>query len=235
MVDMDQVEDGKIELVGPSFENLPDAAIQLFGGSTDFFSPIGFLNSQIFFLMLPLLLGMLAINLGSGLLAREEQDKTIEGLLARPISRTRLLAAKALAGTLVVLIVTVASLIVTLAVGRLVELEVGAWLIVQATAVCFLLAITFGAVACALSALGKARVASLGIATVLALGGYIVSSLSGTVDWLETPSKLLPFHYYQSEAILRETYNWANTLYLFGLCTVLWLISFLAFRERDLG
>jgi ABC-type transport system involved in multi-copper enzyme maturation permease subunit len=77
-----------------SFESLPDAALQLFGGSSDFFSPVGFLNSQIFFLMLPLLLGILAISLGSSLLAAEERDSTIESLMARPISRTHLLLHK---------------------------------------------------------------------------------------------------------------------------------------------
>ena len=34
-----------------SFENLPSTAVQFIGGSTDFFSPVGFLNSQIFFLI----------------------------------------------------------------------------------------------------------------------------------------------------------------------------------------
>jgi len=69
----------------------------------------------------------------------------------------------------------------------------------------------------------------------VALGGYIIGSLAGTVKWLSFPAKLLPFHYYQSEAILRGTYNWNNVWYfvfVIALCSVL---SWVAFRRRDLA
>ncbi|MBI2368924.1 MAG: MFS transporter [Deltaproteobacteria bacterium] len=48
--------------------------------------------------MLPLLLSVLTIGLGSRLLAKEESEGTLELLLARPVSRAKLLAAKAMAG-----------------------------------------------------------------------------------------------------------------------------------------
>ena len=40
-----------------------------FAGGTDFVSPVGYLNSQLFFLMLPIILSILAISLGSDALA----------------------------------------------------------------------------------------------------------------------------------------------------------------------
>lgn len=217
-----------------SFESLPDAAVQLFGGSTDFFSPVGFLNSQIFFLMLPLLLGILAISLGSSLLAREEQDKTIETLLSRPLSRSKLLAAKAVVGILILGIVTLAGLVTTLATAQLVELDVAAGRIISATALCFVLALSFGSIAYALTATGKARAVSLGITSVVALGGYLISSLSGTVSWLETPSKLFPFDYYQPEAILMGSFDWLNLAFLTGTIILFGAISWITFRKRDI-
>ena len=217
-----------------SFENIPDTAVQLLGGSTDFFSPVGFLNSQIFFIMLPLLLGILAISLGSGLLAKEERDNTIEMLLARPISRNLLLTGKALSGLLILSIAAAFSLVVTVIIGKLVDLEVSAFRIVEVTFVCFLLALCWGSIAYVLSASGRARAASLGIATVIALGGYIISSLAGTVDWLKGISKVFPFHYYQSEAILRNSYDWLNISYFVAVIFVCGLASWLLFRRRDL-
>src|SRR5690606_32132476 len=89
------------EALEKSFENLSDSVVALIGGSTDFFSPVGYMSSQIHFIMLPLLLGILTIGLGSSLLAREETENTIESLLARPISRGELLFAKAAAGLIV--------------------------------------------------------------------------------------------------------------------------------------
>lgn len=223
------------EQLAKTFQDLPPAAVQLFGGSTDFFSPIGFLNSQIFFLMLPLLLGILAIGLGSSLIAREEQDKTIELLLARPLSRSRLLMSKALAGTVILAIVTIAGLITTLLISKFVDLEVPSSAITLATINCFLLTLSFGAIAFLLTTIGKARGASLGIAALIAIGGYLVSSLSGTVDWLKVPAKVFPFHYYQSEAILRETYNWNNALFFGAIILVCGALSWLSFRRRDIS
>lgn len=218
-----------------SFENLPDAAVQLFGGSTDFFSPIGYLNSQVFFIMLPMLLGILSIALGSKLLASEEQDKTIESILSRPLSRTQFLFAKALSGVSVLTLVSVVSWLAVVILAKLVDLEISAWLLTKTTFVCYLLVLSFGAIAYLLTATGRAKGAAIGIATLVAFGGYIVDSLAGTVSWLQTPSKLLPFNYYQSEAILRETYNWNNIWYFVGLITACGVFSWLVFRRRDLA
>lgn len=218
-----------------SFDNLPDAAVQLFGGSTDFFSPIGYLNSQVFFIMLPMLLGILAIALGSKLLAAEEQDKTIESILSRPVSRSRFLFAKALSGMIILTLISAVSLAVVLVMAKLVDLDVSAWLLAKTTFVCYLLVLSFGAVAYLLTATGRAKGAAIGIATLIAFGGYIIDSLAGTVSWLQVPSKLFPFNYYQSEAVLRETYNWNNIWYFVALTAACGIISWLVFRRRDLA
>lgn len=218
-----------------TFENLPDTAVQLFGGSTDFFSPVGFLNSQVFFLMMPLLLGILAIALGSSLLAREEQDNTIAYLLARPISRAKLLTAKVAAGTAILIIVTVVSLIITLGMSKAESIGVPLSAMAIVTLFCFLLVLSFGAIAFLLTAVGRARSLSLGIAALIAIGGYLVSSLAGTVDWLKIPAKFFPFHYYRSEDILRGHTDWTNALVFIGITLVCGLLSWLAFRRRDLS
>ena len=64
-------------------------------GSVDVGDPAQFLNSQLFYITLPMIWIILAITRGAAILGREEQDGTLEMLLARPLSRTRLLLAKA--------------------------------------------------------------------------------------------------------------------------------------------
>lgn len=217
------------------FESLPDTAVQLFGGSTDFFSPVGFLNSQIYFIMLPLLLGILAIGVGSSLIGREEEDHTIEALLSRPVSRSRLLFAKAIAGSLVVGMVTFVSLLTSVIVSKAVGISVPIPNIIAVTVACFVLALSLGAIAYVLTATGRARGISLGLATVIALGGYIISSLAGTVSWLKSPSYVFPFHYYKSEDILRGHFAIGNIAILTGVIIVCLLFSWLFFRRRDLN
>src|SRR4051812_45327837 len=82
---------------------LPDGLRQLKAGGTghvDVASPVDFLNSQLYYITLPILLIILTITRGSALIGRDEQDHTIELLLSRPVSRGRLLAGKAMAGVL---------------------------------------------------------------------------------------------------------------------------------------
>ncbi len=75
-----------------------------FAGGTDFISPVGYLNSQLFFLMLPIILGIFAISLGSDALAGEEGRGTLDLLLSTPLSRRKAVLEKfatMLAGTAV--------------------------------------------------------------------------------------------------------------------------------------
>lgn len=218
-----------------SFESLPEAAVQLFGGSTDFFSPVGFLNSQIFFMMLPLYLAIMAIGLGHKLIAQEEQDKSIELILSRPISRSKLLLAKSTAGIMSLIIVTVVGLATTLIVGEIVKLDINTVYVLLATLSCFLLIVSFGAVAFMLSALGKPRSVSVALSATLALGGYIIVSLVSTVSWLEIPSKFFPFYYYKSSAILYGYMEWSNLLFFGAIIVLCGIISWVAFRRRDIG
>lgn len=218
-----------------SFEHLSDTTLQFIGGSTDFFSPVGFLNSQIYFLLLPLILLVLAISLGSSLLAREEQDHTIDSMLARPISRSRLLIAKGSTGLLILSSVAVVGFIVTAITAKAVDLRVPIINMLAASLVCWMMVLSIGAVAYAVTAFGRARVASLAIAAGYGFGGYIISSLAGTVSWLGVPSKLFAFHYYQSEALLRGTYNWVNIVFFLGLFALCCFLAWLGFRSRDLA
>lgn len=218
-----------------SFDSIPKAALSLLGGSNDFFSPIGYLNSQVMFLMLPLLLSILAISLGRSLVGREEEDMTVELLLARPVSRGRLLAAKALAGTCTLALVSLVSLAATIGGAKLFDIAVPAPDIALACANCFLLALATGAVVFLAVATGRGRGAALGIGALVGFGGYMISSLSGTVQWLHGPAKVFPFNYYQSEAILRGTYHWASALYFVVLIAGCGILSYVAFRRRDIG
>src|SRR5689334_10088003 len=86
------------QTLNKALDNLPAGAKALFGGSSDFLSPIGYLNSKLYYLFLPLMFTMLAISLVRHLLSNEEENGTLELLLARPISRGKLLTAKLVTG-----------------------------------------------------------------------------------------------------------------------------------------
>jgi ABC-2 type transport system permease protein len=218
-----------------SLDNIPQTAKQLFTDTSDIFSPLGYLSSQIFYLMLPLLLSVLAIGAGSALLAKEENDGTIELLLARPVSRSDLLFGKALAGAVVVAAVGFVTTIATIIICRMVGLDIGSLYILDAGAAVILMALCLGSVAFLFSALGRTgRSISIALTGAYGLIGYLLSSLSQTVTWLKWPAKFFPFAYYHSSELLTGTYNWNNILYFIGVGAGCTILAWLAFRRRDL-
>lgn len=214
---------------------IPEGAKGLISDTADFLSPIGYLSSQIFYSMLPLLLGFLAISLGSSLIGREEKEGTIELLLSRPISRTRLIASKAFLGLIILLGVSLLGILSIAIMAKLVNLAVPFVDIVVAGFVCMILALSWGSIAFMVTMLGRgARTASVAVASLVAIGGYILSSLTGTVKWLVWPARAFPFHYYHPGEILNGIYHWQDVLFMAAIIAVCAVVSVVAFRRRDL-
>lgn len=217
-------------------DRLPATARSLFTGNADILSPQGFLSARVYYLMLPLLLSFLAIGLGASLISREEESGTLELLLARPLSRTKLLAAKALAGLIITVTVSSIALASTLIICKLVKLEIPLGRVVVTTLACVVLALVFGALALAMSALGRsAKLASVGLSVIIALGGYIISSLAGAVQWLQWPAKFFPYHYYRPTQSLAGIYVWRDSFLLLGIIIILLIIAWQGFKKRDLN
>lgn len=93
----------------------PDALKEAF--SLDAYTTgAGFLNAEMFSMMVPLVLIAIACTGAAAATAGEEERGTADVLLSLPISRGRVLAAKVLATVIAVLLVAAATL-VTIAVG----------------------------------------------------------------------------------------------------------------------
>ncbi|HVW23337.1 MAG TPA: ABC transporter permease subunit [Candidatus Saccharimonadales bacterium] len=217
-----------------SFGNLNQSTLSLFGG-TDFFSPVGYLNSQLIYFTLPLVLAILGIGMGNGLLGREEADGTLESLLARPITRTRLLAAKALAGMAELLFVTLVAAVVTILLAKLVNIGVPLANIGAACFAMFMLVLAFSSVSFLLAATGRGRAAALGIAVAYAFGGYIIGSLASNVHWLKNPSLLFTYHYYRTADILIGSFDWSSIIFFAAFTAGCGLLAWFSFRRRDLA
>lgn len=219
-----------------SLQNIPDSARELFTDTNDFLSPVGYLSSQCYYLLVPLLFSFLAIGLGSSLVAREEQSHTIELLLSRPVSRTRLLLHKAAAGFI---ILSVVGLVTALVGGIMLQFITFAGVkplsVFLVTIMALDFSLLFGALAFMLTAMGRfGRGAAIGISTLLALGGYIIASLDKTLTWLAWPAKFLPFHYYHPADILRGHFTGAEALGMVVVTAVLIFFAWIAFRRRDI-
>jgi len=198
--------------------------------------PIAFLNSQIFYATLPIIWIILAITRGSSILGRDEQNHTLELTLARPVSRGRILLAKALSLITEFVVVGGITLLAIMLFCPLFDLHVDASHVAIATVYTAGFSLSFGLIAFALQAAGNftRRLASV-IAVIIGFGGYLIASLSGLTNWLKVPAKLAPYHYFAPDKILAGQPVHGLNLYLTGVLIFTILVSYFGFRRRDIN
>lgn len=224
------------EQLQKQFENLPPAMIKLIGGSTDFFSPVGFLNSQIYFFILPLVLTIISVVVFAGAINKEEESKSIENILSRPISRVKFVIAKYTYSATVTLIIAFVALATTLTLMKIVDINVDVTNILVASLASFLLSISVGSLSFLMSAGWlKTKKFAVGIGLFMGIGGFVVSSLAASVSWLKGLSHIFPFDYYKSEDILYGNLHLNNLWVYVGVIIICFSLSIIFFRNRDLS
>lgn len=215
--------------------SLSSSAGSFFGGS-DFFSPIGYLSSQVYYLMLPLLVIIMASSLSSGLMNRDENDNTIEYTLARPISRLQLLYAKAIVWLTVMGLVGAITYVITLVSVRFAGIHIGQANILKTHLLAFAFSGSFGLIAFALMAASRlTRKFATSLAMVLAFGGYIVASLASLLHWLQFPAKFMPYYYYDTVAMLGGHVQRGLLIYLAGTVVIVAVVASVGYSRRDIG
>jgi len=197
--------------------------------------PIAFLNSQIFYATLPILWIILSVTRGSAVLGREEQNHTLELLLARPVKRGGLLLAKALSLVGEFVIVGGVTLLAVVFIAPAFGLHVGTSKLMLATVYTAAVSLSFGLIAFTLQAASqKTRKIATAAAVFIGFGGYLISSLSSMTDWLKIPAKFAPFHYFAPDKIMHGDISAGLNGYLVGVLVFTVLVSYIGFRRRDI-
>ncbi len=217
-------------------ESFPEEFLALFAGEvTDYTSPEGYLNGELFFLMYPLLLLVFAVGFGSGAIAGEEEKGTLDLLLSNPINRWRVVLEKYIA-MLICSLILIIVFWATLAIGGAV-IDMGLNLL-RLAAVCFsgfLLAMAFGSVSLAIGcARGKTGIA-MGVGGALGVYAYMLNALAPLIDWLEPFQVASPFYYYIDANPLINGLDPVHAGVLIGLSVIFLIIAVVTFERRDLA
>ena len=96
------------EVLNELFKDLPAYLVALFGEVVGIATAEGFLDSKVFLLTAPAYMAIFTIGFGISIIAGEEHARTIDLLLANPISRTRVVLEKYAAMALATLVLVVA-------------------------------------------------------------------------------------------------------------------------------
>ncbi|MDO8212556.1 ABC transporter permease [Conexibacter sp. CPCC 206217] len=216
------------------FDDLPEAARALTGGA-GYSTPAGYLNTELFALMMPLLFLVVAIGMGSRAVAAEEERGTIDLLMSMPLTRRRMLLEK-VAGGVAVLFALGLVLFASLALGSLLStLDVPLGRLAQISLATVLVALPFGALALAIGCATGARGLALGLTSAAAVAAYMLNALAPLVDSLSSLRDLSPFAWYASDSVLvgAGLQLWRAAL-LVGVALLLAGVAALALERRDL-
>jgi ABC-2 type transport system permease protein len=217
-------------------ERYPEAlkAFVAFGGDVDYASAAGYLGSELFSFMVPLLLAIAAIGAGARAIAGEEEQGTLDLLLANPISRRRLVTEKLGAVAAEVALLALALWLALVAGTRAVDMDVSAWNLAAAAGSAGLLALGFGAIALLLGAATGRRGLATGVTAAGAVAAYVVSSLAAIVDFLEPVRVASPYYHYAASDPLRSGLALTHVGFLVLVAAGAALLAPAAFGRRDL-
>lgn len=153
----------------------------------------GFLNAELFSIILPALFIIYAVGRGARLVAGEEEGGTLDLLVVTPVSRRRLLVEKA-AGLAVGVTVLGGILFVVLVLSSAAfGIELGSGPSAVAALAMVLLGIEHGWLSLAVGAATGRRVTALAVAGSVAVAGYLLFALGAIVDVVEPWRPLSPF------------------------------------------
>lgn len=223
---------GQQEQLNQLLESYPEEFIAFFGDFNEFATPEGFLGIE-FFSYMPLILGIFAVLMGSGLLVSDEENGRLDLLMAFPISRTALFMGRVLAFVMAaVVIMFIAWLGLTLPTYWT-PMDVGIGKLALPFLSLLAVLLFFGMLALLLSMVLPSRRASASVAGLVLVASYFISSLARINTDLEPFADLSPITYYQGG----DAINGLNWMWFVGLLLLAFVFAVLAwwgFQRRDI-
>lgn len=218
-------------------ESYPEALLELFGidNIDTYISPPGFLETQLFATYVPLIFLIFAIGRGVAAIAGEERERTLDVLLASPVSRERVVLEKAGAIAALSGVLTVVLFAVVWMGSLFFDGWPGTFDILAGCVSALLLSLVFAYLALAAGGLSGRRGLSLGVVAGITVATYIIQGIAPLVDGLEWAERLSPFFYYLDHNPLQSGFSFGYGAVLAGLAAVFLAAAVWGFRRRDIG
>jgi ABC-2 type transport system permease protein len=215
---------------------VPGSLKGLIGSSSSYGTIDGYVNQQLFIKSMPILILVFAVIVFSGLLAGDEGEGTLQVLLTHPVSRSKVLLEKFMAGVVMTGVVSLGIYIGAIIGVLLVHETVNYSGLFRATIMIWLLTLVFGSFTYMLGAITGKRGLAGSVSGVLVFSLYLISSLAAGVTQLMTIDKISPFHYYgnANTNLVTEQLSRGN-ITLFGVLIIVFLaIGLYVFKIRDI-
>jgi len=213
-------------------EDLPDA-YKAFIGDVDIATPEGYIRSQVYSLLAPLLIAGATIAAGSGL-ARAERDKSLAVLTMTPVSRSKIAASWLL---FIVIVAGVGGLMAFIGVligGPIAGAEVGVARVLLATAPLIVFGALIGSATLLTSALSGAPSMATGVGWMTILLSFLANSLANLIDNLGWLSNISPWSWHGAGEAITTDFGLTGFLLLIIATAGAGVGAVIAFSRRNL-
>jgi len=202
---------------------------------TDSISPEVWLGIELYGLLFPILISVIAISAGASAVGSEEDSGTIELILASPISRERIICEKSL-GILTQLAIISGFLWLGIVAGSfLFPFDVSLTNVLSATVTGCLFGLTVSHVTFATHAFKGRKGFALAIGSGFVGISYVFNVLSGLSGNLHSLKYASLFNYYDGPSVLVSGLNEMSFVVMLGLSAVCFIAALYEFKRRDIG
>ncbi|MGI8939942.1 MAG: ABC transporter permease subunit [Iamia sp.] len=214
------------------FNDLPEAFDSLIGGVG---GGANYLTTEVFGLVAPIVLLVIAIGGGVAALAGEEKGHTAGLLFAQPVTRRGVVVSKAAVMVVHVLVATVVFLAGFLAGAALFGSGTSTADILATTVHLVALVVAFGMIALALSVATGSSTTSTGVAAGLAVAADLSAGLLPLSDATKSFEVISPWYYYNGSDPMSNGLDPTHLLVQVGLASAGFAAAILLVAVRDIG
>lgn len=214
------------------FNAFPEDIMAFFGGDVDLFSPSGFLHLE-FFSYMPIVLGIMVVSAAASLVSKDEEEGTLEVILAQPISRFSLFMSRFFALILSVILILSITWVGFYLGENLNDFGLSNLELIRPFISLFAILMLFLSFALLLSMILPTSSSAGLVSGFLLIASFFISSLARIDENLEGINRFSPLKYYQGGAAV-EALDAQNLLLLFGLSIGFLIIAIFLFVKRDL-
>lgn len=219
------------------FDSFPPELLSIFGidDPASLVTATGLVNSRLYAGIGPVILAVLGITIGTAAIAGEEEQGTLNLLLAQPVSRAQIVVEKAVAAAVLIGMVAVALFLTLSALNPLVGLDFRFSGILAANLTLWLFAMVFCLFTLAVGAVTGNRSLTVGVAAGTTAALFFVNGLAPLVDQIAWMQKLTPFYWLSNPNPLANGFDVAAIAIFVILSLLLLGVAIWGFDRRDIG
>lgn len=216
-------------------ESMPEGMLEAMGAEAGITSPEGYLNSQFYSNIFPILLLILGIGAAAWTVAGAEREGTLEALLANPVSRSRVALERFAGVAVLVAVPTLVATLLLIATRTPFEYDaISAENLAAAGVATYLLVMVFVALTFAVGAAIGSKGAAIAVGAGLAAATYVVFALSTFVELFENLRFLAPWHWFLDNSPLTEGWTWPAIGWPLLVIVPAVIVGTVLFTRRDL-